>query len=68
MPGPEAPELKESVEYAEQPYYKTLYGHQETCLGLKFLSSGSKLVSWDTLNKITVTGWPSVFNFDSQLL
>jgi len=68
MPAPDAHELKESVEYADQPYYKTLYGHQETCLGLRFLSSGKRLVSWDTLNKITVTGWPNVFNFDSQLL
>lgn len=68
MPQPDAPEVKESVEYAEQPYYKTLYGHQEVCLGLKFSKSGTRLHSWDTLNKITTTGWPNVFSNDSQLL
>lgn len=37
-------------------------------LGLNFLNSGKRLVSWDTLNKITITGWPNVFNNESQLL
>ncbi len=32
IPVPE--EVKESVEYVDQPYYKTLYGHQESVLGL----------------------------------
>lgn len=32
------------------------------------MRSGTRLVSWDTLNKVTVTGWPNVFNNDSQLL
>jgi hypothetical protein len=27
IPLPDAEEVKESVEYADQPYYRTLYGH-----------------------------------------
>jgi hypothetical protein len=65
---PEPQDVKESVEYSDMPYYKTLYGHQEACLGLKFMKSGNRLLSWDTLNKVTVTNWPNVFNNDSQLL
>jgi hypothetical protein len=62
---PEPSEVKESVEYIDVPYYKTLYGHQEAVVGLKYMRSGTRLVSWDTLNKVTVTGWPNVFNNDS---
>lgn len=61
-------DVKESVEFEEQPYYRTLYGHQECCLGLKFSSSGKRIVSWDTLKKVVVTNWPNVFNIESQLL
>jgi hypothetical protein len=46
---PHSEEVKESVEYEDQPYYKTLYGHQESVLGMLFNKSGSKLISWDTL-------------------
>lgn len=42
-------EVKESVEYDEQTYYKSLYGHQETVLGMQFSKSGTKLISWDSL-------------------
>ncbi len=65
IPKPDAEEVKESVEYADQPYYKTLYGHQEAVLGMKFSMSGTRLLSWDTLNKVTTTGWPNVFNNES---
>ena len=35
---------------------------------MKFSVSGTRLISWDTLNKVTTTGWPNVFNNESQLL
>lgn len=65
---PPTEEVKESVEYEDQPYYKSLYGHQEAVLGMVYNKSGSKLISWDTLNKVVVTRWPNVFNVESQML
>jgi len=65
---PFSEEVKESVEYEDQPYYKSLYGHQEGVLGMVYSKSGSKLISWDTLQKVVVTDWPNVFNVESQML
>jgi len=32
---------------------------------MMFNKSGSKLISWDTLQKVVVTRWPNVFNVES---
>lgn len=70
IPKPE--EIKEDalhgVEYETLTYYKTLYGHQETVLGMRFNKDNNLIVSWDTLNKVVVVGWPNVFEHKSQLL
>lgn len=48
--------------------YKTLYGHQETCLGLELSNDSRYVASCDTLKKINVANWPNVFNMQSVLL
>jgi WD40 repeat protein len=55
-------------QFEEDGVYKTLYGHQESCLGLAFTDDGSRLVSCDTLKKINVTHFPNVFNLQSVFL
>jgi hypothetical protein len=55
------------VQYDDQDYYKTMYGHAESCLGLR-RAGESHLLSWCTLNKVMVTTWPNVFNITSQML
>ena len=48
--------------------YKTLYGHQETCLGMEVSSDSRYIASCDTLKKINVVTWPNVFNMQSVCL
>jgi hypothetical protein len=55
------------VEYEDQHYYKTMYGHGEVCLGLR-RAGENHLLSWDTMNKVMVVPWPNVFNITSEML
>ena len=58
----------ELPEFQENGVYKTLYGHQETCLGLEVSPDGKYVGSCDTLKKVNVTNWPNVFDMQSVLL
>ena len=49
-------------EFEENGVYKTLYGHQETCLGIELSADNNFVASCDTLKKVNVTNWPNVFN------
>ena len=62
MPEGELPPFEES------DVYKTLYGHQETCLGMEVSSDSKYVASCDTLKKINVVTWPNVFNLQSVML
>ena len=61
-------EKKKGIEFVENGVYKTLYGHQETCLGMQMSDDSKYLVSCDTLKKVNVTNFPNVFNLQSVLL
>lgn len=65
---PKLEDVKEDAEYEDQKYYKTVYGHQETVLGMRFNKDRNLIASWDTLKKVIVVGWPNVFDHRSQLL
>ena len=54
--------------FEESDVYKTLYGHQETCLGLELSNDFQLIASCDTLKKINVVTWPNVFNLKSVML
>ena len=54
--------------FEESDVYKTLYGHQETCLGMELSSNSQYIASCDTLKKINVVTWPNVFNLQSVML
>lgn len=49
-------------QFEEDGVYKTLYGHQEICLGMQVSDDGKYIASCDTLKKINVTCFPNVFN------
>jgi len=49
-------------QFEEDGVYKTLYGHQEICLGMQVSDDGKHITSCDTLKKINVTCFPNVFN------
>ena len=55
-------------QFEEDGVYKTLYGHQENCLGLQLSDDGKHLVSCDTLKKVNATCFPNVFNLQSVFL
>ena len=55
-------DIKKGIEFVENGVYKTLYGHQETCLGMQLSDDSKYLVSCDTLKKVNVTNFPNVFN------
>lgn len=54
--------------FEEDGVYKTMYGHQESCLGLQFTDDGKYIASCDTLKKVNVTCFPNVFNLQSVFL
>lgn len=54
--------------FVENNVYKTLYGHQESCMGLELSNDSRFVASCDTLNKINVAPWPNVFNLQSVML
>lgn len=54
--------------FEESDVYKTLYGHQETCLGMELSNDSKYVASCDTLKKINVVTWPNVFNLQSVML
>ena len=58
----------ELPQFEESEVYKTLYGHQETCLGIEISNDGKYIASCDTLKKVNVTNWPNVFNLQSVML
>ena len=55
-------------QFEEDGVYKTLYGHQESCLGMQLSQDGQYIASCDTLKKINVTCFPNVFNLQSVFL
>lgn len=69
---PEQAVLEETKEhmpqFEEDGVYKTLYGHQESCLGMQLSDNGKLIASCDTLKKINVTGFPNVFDLQSVFL
>jgi len=66
----EAEEKKggENEAYEENGVYKTLFGHQEVCLGMELTDDFKFIASCDTLKKLTVSTFPNVFNLQSVLL
>lgn len=54
--------------FEDKGVYKTLYGHQETCLGMQLSDDSRLIASCDTLKKVNVANWPNVFNLQSVLL
>lgn len=52
-------------QFQEDDVYKTLFGHQEVCLGMQLSDDGKYIVSVDTLKKINVSHFPNVFNLQS---
>ena len=54
--------------FEDNGVYKTLYGHQETCLDFHFNGSVQNVLSYDTLKKVSVTNFPNVFNMQSVML
>ena len=58
----------ELPQYVENGVYKTLYGHQETCLGMEQSPCEKYIASCDTLKKVNVVNWPNVFDLQSVLL
>lgn len=55
-------------EFVEDGVYKTLYGHQESCLGMQLSDCGTQIASADTLKKVNVASFPNVFNLQSVFL
>ena len=58
----------ELPEFQRGDVYKTLYGHQETCLGMELSDDSKFIASCDTLKKINVVPWPNVFDVQSVML
>jgi len=54
--------------FEDNGVYKTLYGHQETCLHMEVSNDSRYIASCDTLKKINVVTWPNVFNMQSVCL
>ena len=58
----------ELPQFEDLGIYKTLYGHQESCLGFEISNDSKIIASCDTLKKINVVTWPNVFNMQSVML
>ena len=48
--------------------YKTLFGHQQECVGMKISMDENCLASFDTLNRIRISDFPNVFNIAYVIL
>lgn len=65
---PVSEEESKNEPFEENGVYKTLYGHQEGCLGFQLNDTQTHVLSVDQLKKVVVTNFPNVFNLQSVML